>query len=178
MLDEETPRADSPPGMWATTAPAQVDTVLLHTSDEVNPVASSSKKAKVVEKQAEAEEEKEEKSTFEEEDGDYLRPFFVKGERSRRSSLVGENLEEVKKVIRLFKANLDAMAEDVWECWDLGCAQCVSACTGLDTFYKMTCRMLSMFVHREQETESKVAAVEGRAVAAEQRVSELVAERN
>lgn len=102
VLDEETPRADSPLGMWATIAPAQVDTVLLHTSDEVSPIASSSKKARAEEEeQAEGKEEEEEKSTFEDEDSDRLRPFFVKGERPRRSSLVGESLEEVKKVVRL-----------------------------------------------------------------------------
>lgn len=76
-----------------------------------------------------------------------------------------------------FRANLDAMADDVWECRNPGCTECVSACTRMDTFYKMTCRMLSMLVHREQEAGSKVAAVESRAVAAEQRASELEVQR-
>lgn len=142
-------RGDSPLGMWATVAPSQTGTVLMHASDELSPVASVSKKAKVVMKEAEGEEEEEEKTTF----------------------------EEVKKVDRLFKANIDTMADDVWESRGSKCSPCITACEKMDTFYKMTNRMLSMLIHREQNMENKLAIMENRAVAMEQTAAEMEEEK-
>lgn len=77
----------------------------------------------------------------------------------------------MREVVRLFKANLDGMADDLWNERAPESPRCEAAGPRISTFYNMVSRMLSMFLHREQDWE-------GRRTALEQRVIELEVERD